>query len=42
MGVIEKAFCDLTEHYYFKGVSLEAALTKATKFLGKARGEKYE
>lgn len=35
MSTAEKAFCDLTEYYYFKGLSFEAALNKATKLLGK-------
>ncbi|WP_279325457.1 hypothetical protein [Clostridium sp. D53t1_180928_C8] len=41
MSVIEKVFCDLTEYYYFNGLTLEAALNKATKLLVK-EGNKNE
>ncbi|MDU2290792.1 MAG: hypothetical protein E7D69_11965 [Clostridium celatum] len=41
MSVIEKAFCDLTEYFYFKGLSFKAALNKATQLLGK-EGRKNE
>ena len=42
MGIVEKTFCDLTEYYYFKCLPLKEALNKATKLLGKERGDKYE
>lgn len=42
MGTIEKAFCNLTEYYYFKGLSVTEAINKAIILLGKERGEKNE
>lgn len=35
MSTAEKAFCDLTEYYYSKWLSLEEAMIKATILLGK-------
>lgn len=42
MEVIEKDFCNLTEYYYFKGLSVTEAINKASKLLGKERGNKNE
>ena len=42
MGIIEKAFCNLTEYYYFKGLSLIEAINEAAKLLSKERGDKNE
>lgn len=42
MGTIEKAFCNLTEYYYFKGLSLKEAINEAAKLLSKERGDKNE
>ena len=42
MGIIEKAFCNLTEYYYFKGLSVTEAINKAAKLSSKKRGDKNE
>lgn len=42
METIEKAFCNLTEYYYFKGLSVTEAINQAIILLGKERGEKNE
>lgn len=42
MENIEKAFCNLTEYYYFKGLSVTEAINKAAKLLSKKRGDKNE
>jgi hypothetical protein len=42
MGTIEKAFCNLTEYYYFKGLSVTEAMKAVAKLLSKERGDKNE
>lgn len=42
METIEKAFCNLTEYYYFKGLSVTEEINQAIILLGKERGEKNE
>ena len=42
MGTIEKAFCNLTEYYYFKGLLVTEAMNAAAKLLSKERGDKNE
>ena len=42
MRDIEKYFCNLTEYYYFKGLSVTEAINKAAKLLSKKRGDKNE
>lgn len=42
METIEKAFCNLTEYYYFKGLLVTEAINKAAKLLSKKRGDKNE
>ena len=42
MGTIEKAFCNLIEYYYLKGLSITETINKATQILSKERGDKNE
>lgn len=42
MGIIEKAFCNLIEYYYFKGLSVTEAINEVAKLLSKERGDKNE
>lgn len=42
METIEKDFCNLTEYYYFKGLSVTEAINKVAKLLSKERGDKNE
>lgn len=42
MRTSEKVFCNLTEYYYFKGLSVIEAMNASAKLLRKERGYKNE